>query len=493
MAGHVLGMTETFTGLGKFASTMRAGGKRAGDGPFIDGLTAVQVDATAGLSTGELIDRLEAAGPVAARWRARRRLMRHIPMKEEIDGVKETWQLGYLVDIILTRDTWMHRADIAKATGKPMELTAGARRPHRRRRRRRVGPSPRPAVHPAPHRSGGRHLHPGRRWRGDHDRRGGLLPHPVGPGHRRGPAGPAGSRSERHDAESHRFGGDGLRAAARAARPPGGGARRRAAPRRSRSDLTEDTWIAAPDRTFSLELGKRGWLGMTWPVEAGGGGRSPLERFVVFEALIGEGAPLATSWFADRQMGPTLLQFGTEAQQREHLPAILDGSSAWSIGMSEPDAGSDVASIRTRAVRDGDDFVVNGQKIWNSGAASADFIYLIVRTDPDAPPHAGLSELIVDMRSPGITIQPIKDMTASDHFCEVWFEDVRVPAENLVGELNGSFRQVMRQMEHERGGIDRLLSNRKLYVDVLPARRHHRSAGAPGDRGASRPATGSGG
>ena len=210
----------------------------------------------------------------------------------------------------------------------------------------------------------------------------------------------------------------------------------------------------------------------------------PLERFVVFEALIGEGAPLATSWFADRQMGPTLLQFGTEAQQREHLPPILDGSSAWSIGMSEPDAGSDVASIRTRAVRDGDDFVVNGQKIWNSGAASADWIYLIVRTDPDAPPHAGLSELIVDMRSPGITIQPIKDMTASDHFCEVWFEDVRVPAENLVGELNGSFRQVMRQMEHERGGIDRLLSNRKLYVDVLPARRHHRPARAPGDRGA---------
>ena len=234
------------------------------------------------------------------------------------------------------------------------------------------------------------------------------------------------------------------------------------------ASLTEDTWIAAPDRTFSMELGKRGWLGMTWPVEAGGGGRSPLERFLVFEALIGAGAPLATSWFADRQMGPTLLQFGTPEQQQAHLPSILDGTSAWSIGMSEPDAGSDVASIRTRAIRDGDDFVVNGQKIWNSGAASADWIYLIVRTDPDAPPHQGLSELIVDMRSSGITIQPIKDMTASEHFCEVFFEDVRVPVANLVGELNGSFRQVMRQMEHERGGIDRLLSNRKLYVDVLP-------------------------
>ena len=135
--------------------------------------------------------------------------------------------------------------------------------------------------------------------------------------------------------------------------------------------------------------------------------------------------------------------------------------------MSEPDAGSDIASLRTRADRDGDHFVVNGQKIWNSGAATADWIYLIVRTDPDAPKHKGLSELIVDLRSPGITIQPIRDMTGSQHFCEVWFEDVRVPADNLVGTLNGSFGQLMRQMEHERGGIDRLLSNRRLYVDAL--------------------------
>jgi alkylation response protein AidB-like acyl-CoA dehydrogenase len=166
-------------------------------------------------------------------------------------------------------------------------------------------------------------------------------------------------------------------------------------------------------------------------------------------------------------MGPTLLQFGTPEQQKQHIPPILDGTSAWSIGMSEPDAGSDVASIRTRAVRDGDRFVVNGQKIWNSGAASADWIYLICRTDPDAPAHKGLSELIVDMHSPGITVNPIMDMTGDDHFCEVFFEDVAVPVENLVGELNGSFRQVMRQMEHERGGPDRLLSNRKLYEDCL--------------------------
>lgn len=236
----------------------------------------------------------------------------------------------------------------------------------------------------------------------------------------------------------------------------------------ARSPLTEDTWIAAPDRSFSLELAKRGWLGMTWPVEVGGGGRTPLERFVVYEALLSTGAPMATSWFADRQMGPTLLQFGTPEQQAAHLPAILDGTSAWSIGMSEPDAGSDVASIRTRATLDGDHFVVNGQKIWNSGAASADWIYLICRTDPDVPAHQGMSELIVDMQSPGISIAPIEDMTGNNHFCEVFFEDVRVPVENLVGALHGSFRQVMRQMEHERGGPDRLLSNRKLYEDCLP-------------------------
>jgi uncharacterized protein (TIGR03083 family) len=123
MAGHVLGMTETFSGLGKLASYLRAAGKRKGDGPFIDGLTAEQVDRTADLSTGDLIARLAAAGPVAARWRASRRLMRNIPIKDEIDGEKVSWKMAMLVDVVLTRDTWMHRADIARATGKPMHLT----------------------------------------------------------------------------------------------------------------------------------------------------------------------------------------------------------------------------------------------------------------------------------------------------------------------------------------------------------------------------------
>jgi alkylation response protein AidB-like acyl-CoA dehydrogenase len=236
----------------------------------------------------------------------------------------------------------------------------------------------------------------------------------------------------------------------------------------ARAEVTEDSWMVGHDPEFSRELGKRGWLGMTWPTEVGGGGRPPIERLIVAEQLISAGAPLAFTWFADRQMGPTVIQFGTEEQKARYLPGILDGTQSWAIGMSEPDAGSNVAGIRTRAVLEGDVWRVNGQKIWTSGAHLSDFIYLICRTDPDAPPHKGMSELIVPLDTPGITIVPITDMTGSRHFNEVYFEDVEVPAENLVGQLNGSFSQVMRQLEHERGGIDRLVSNKALLDAVTP-------------------------
>lgn len=231
----------------------------------------------------------------------------------------------------------------------------------------------------------------------------------------------------------------------------------------SKVEMPEDSWLIGNDREFSRELAERGWLGMTWPAEHGGGEKTALERFVVVEGLISTGAPIASSWFADRQIGPTMLQFGTDEQRERYLPGIVNGTDQWSIGMSEPDAGSDVASVRTKAERDGDRWIVNGQKIWTSGAADADFIYLIARTDPDAPPHKGLSEFVVAMDSPGIEIKPVTDLTGNKHFCEVFFENVEVPVENLVGGLNESFGQVMRQMEHERGGIDRLVSNRALY------------------------------
>lgn len=239
---------------------------------------------------------------------------------------------------------------------------------------------------------------------------------------------------------------------------------------RAAADLPvkEDSWINGYDRDFSRELGERGWLGMTWPKEYGGHERTALERFVVTEALIENGAPIAASWFADRQMGPSILAFGTDEQKRRYLPPMTRGESNWCIGMSEPDNGSDLAHLTTRAVPDGDSFVVTGRKVWTSFAATADYCYLICRTDADAPAHKGLSELIVPMDSAGVEVVPITDMTTNRHFCEVVLDEVRVPAANLVGELNGSWRQTMRQLEHERGGIDRLVSNKALYRDARP-------------------------
>ena len=228
-----------------------------------------------------------------------------------------------------------------------------------------------------------------------------------------------------------------------------------------------DSWINGFSREFSRELAAHGWIGMTWPVEFGGGGRPPIERLIVAEEMISAGAPIAASWFADRQMGPTLMTYGTPDQVNELLPRILSGETTWCIGMSEPEAGSDLAALKTRAERDGDDFVINGQKIWTSFGEVADYCYLICRTSTEGPPHAGISEIVVPMDTPGIEVRPIQDMTTNRHFCEVFYTDVRVPAANLVGVEGAAFKQTMRQLEHERGGIDRLVSNRALYLTAL--------------------------
>jgi len=232
-------------------------------------------------------------------------------------------------------------------------------------------------------------------------------------------------------------------------------------------DLVDDAWLMQPSQIFNKRLGERGWIGMRWPHAYGGHEASALEHFTVMETLLLAGAPVSGAWFPDRQIGPVLLQFGTEDQKARWIPGIVAGESSWCIGMSEPDAGSNVAGVSTRAVPGTDGFTVNGQKIWTSGAYEADFCYLICRTSTDGPPHRGLSELIVDMASPGITVKRIRDASGNDHFCEVFFDDVLVPGANLIGELNGSFGQTMRQLEHERGGIDRLVSNKRLYLDAV--------------------------
>ena len=226
---------------------------------------------------------------------------------------------------------------------------------------------------------------------------------------------------------------------------------------------SNDSWINGFSKEFAGRLAELGWIGMTWPTEFGGGGQPPINRLIIGEELISAGAPIAAIWFADRQMGPTLIKFGTPDQQAEFLPGILAGETTWCIGMSEPDSGSDLASLTTSAERDGDDFIINGQKIWTSFGDSADYCYLICRTDSSGPPHRGISEVIVPMDAPGIEVRPITDMTTNRHFCEVFFSDVRVPVANLVGVEGNAFKQTMAQLEHERGGIDRLVSNRALY------------------------------
>lgn len=224
-----------------------------------------------------------------------------------------------------------------------------------------------------------------------------------------------------------------------------------------------DSWINGYSKEFALELGQRGWIGMTWP-EPFGGGRPPIDRLIVGTELISVGAPVGAMWFADRQMGPALIRFGTPDQQDRYLGEIRSGQATWCIGMSEPNAGSDLASLKTSATRTGDHWVINGQKIWTSFGALADYCYLICRTAADGPPHQGISEIIVPMDTPGIEVRPIKDMTTNRHFCEVFFTDVRVPIENLVGTEGAAFKQTMAQLEHERGGIDRLVSNKALYL-----------------------------
>jgi alkylation response protein AidB-like acyl-CoA dehydrogenase len=229
----------------------------------------------------------------------------------------------------------------------------------------------------------------------------------------------------------------------------------------------EDGWIAGFDPAFSRRVGARGWIGLTWPREYGGAGRSYLERAIVTEEMLLAGAPVAAHWFGDRQIGPSLLAHGSEEQKRELLPRILAGDLVFCIGMSEPGAGSDLAGLSTRAEVRGDEFAISGQKIWTSFAAHAEYCYLVARTDPAAPAHQGISEILVPMGAAGVTVRPIRDMVGESHFGEVFFDEVRVPRRWLIGGLHRGWYQIMQQLDFERSGIERLLSNFPLWRDVV--------------------------
>lgn len=199
-----------------------------------------------------------------------------------------------------------------------------------------------------------------------------------------------------------------------------------------------------------------GWSGINWPKEYGGRGATLVERAIFAEEMARARAPEGLNIIGHNLVGTTLLHHGTEAQKKRFLPKIISSDEVWCQGFSEPNAGSDLASVRTRAERKGDVFVVNGQKIWTSYAQYSQWCFALVRTDPDAKKHAGLSFLLIDMKSPGISIRPLRQISGESEFNETFFDDVEVPVENIVGEINGGWRIAMTTLAYERGPEDAL-------------------------------------
>ena len=206
-------------------------------------------------------------------------------------------------------------------------------------------------------------------------------------------------------------------------------------------------------RAWQRRLHEGGWLGVDWPAEYGGRGLSSLHQAAVLEELARAGAPLPLSRTNLDAVGPTLIAHGTDEQRRRYLPKLLSAEEIWCQGFSEPGAGSDLASLKTRAEADGDAFVVNGGKIWTSQAHRADMCLVLARTDPAGPRYRNLSLFGVDMRSPGIRVRPLRQITGQSEFNEVFFENVRVPAANLIGPLNEGWRVAMHTLGGERGRI----------------------------------------
>jgi len=223
----------------------------------------------------------------------------------------------------------------------------------------------------------------------------------------------------------------------------------------------QDQWLHA--------MGSRGYTTPTWPREYGGGGLSKAELQVLNEELGRVGAyPPAVSFFGVAMLGPVLLEFGNEEQKKEHLARITKGEINWCQGYSEPGAGSDLAGLQTRAVRDGDHYIINGSKIWTTQANVSDWIFCLVRTDPDVPKHDGISFILFDLKVPGVTISPIELISGSSDFCQVFFEDVKAEAKDLVGPLNGGWTIAKRLLEHERRSISGAMGSGAGPLPIVP-------------------------
>ena len=251
---------------------------------------------------------------------------------------------------------------------------------------------------------------------------------------------------------------------------------------------SDDPARAAGARLWAAALAERGWIAPRWPAEYGGAGLSAMEEFILQEEMMRARVPTVNGIGAFL-LGPTLLEHGTDEQRARHLPAIARGEVTWAQGFSEPEAGSDLASLRTRAVLDGDDYVVNGQKVWTSLGQYADWLFVLVRTDPDADPrHRGITFLLVDAGSPGLTIRPITDIRGTAPFCEIFFEDVRVPVANRVGEENRGWYVAMTALSFERAGIGATIKYEQALLELVGYLRSAEGArlspGRPGEHGA---------
>ena len=240
-----------------------------------------------------------------------------------------------------------------------------------------------------------------------------------------------------------------------------------------------DEWKARPDegeedvgalyklrRPWREKVGKKGWTAPAWPKEYGGAGMTVIQQFIMNEEFAEARAP-ARDLFGIGMVGPTLIVHGNEEQKKEHLPRILSAEVRWCQGYSEPEAGSDLASLRTRAVRDGDDYVLNGQKIWTSVAQHADWMFVLARTDPDAPKHRGISYFLADMKTPGIDVRPLVDLSGRHMFNEVFLENVRVPARNRVGEENRGWYIGATTLDFERSSIGAAVGLRLIVEDLV--------------------------
>lgn len=240
-----------------------------------------------------------------------------------------------------------------------------------------------------------------------------------------------------------------------------------------------NNWLTGFDRELSKRIAARGWIGLTWPERYGGRGLTYVDRLAVTEPFLTASAPLGSHWMADRQMAPSILAHGTDEQKERYLPEIRSGDATYCIGMSEPQAGSDLAGVRTRAVASGGGWVISGHKIWTTFGHHADYIYLLARSDPASERHEGLSEFIVPMRSPGITVLPINDMSGEHDFNEVLFEDVEVGGDALIGTEGLGWRQITGQLGYERAGLERIMSVWPV-LEAMRAEVHQAAAGGAG-------------